>query len=331
MDKQQAQFILHSFRPDGADASDLDFAEALQLAAEDRELGEWLADERAADAEFAAALSDVCIPEELRLHILAVMRGEKPFDPSQDLKMDELLSDAFSSVEAPEGLREQILSAMQMEKADQSELSKELEKVVGISSLGAKKSTRRPSWLPYASVAAAVTLGVFLASQIDLGVSGAGETVANVGQESRNISSHDVQQVAGHLLNNKLVLDVKNSQETQVNSWLVNHELPAPSVLPDGLRGMKIMGCKRLQLPSGVPASLLCFVKKSGSMVHLVVINNDFIKDTRLPSMNEIKKADCYSCPKTGWNVARWRDRDNTFVLLEKSELVSQGGVIQYF
>jgi hypothetical protein len=35
--------ILGSYRPDGADASDPDFAEALHLAAADRELGEWLA------------------------------------------------------------------------------------------------------------------------------------------------------------------------------------------------------------------------------------------------------------------------------------------------
>ena len=56
MDKEQAKFILQSFRPDGADASDADFAEALEFAARDRELGEWLASERAADAQFANAL-----------------------------------------------------------------------------------------------------------------------------------------------------------------------------------------------------------------------------------------------------------------------------------
>ena len=59
MDKEQAKFILQSFRPDGADAADTDFAEALQLAVEDRELGEWLADERATDAAFAAVAGGV--------------------------------------------------------------------------------------------------------------------------------------------------------------------------------------------------------------------------------------------------------------------------------
>ena len=50
MDKEQARFILRSFRPDGADVNDQDFAEALALATANRELGEWLAAERAFDA-----------------------------------------------------------------------------------------------------------------------------------------------------------------------------------------------------------------------------------------------------------------------------------------
>ena len=76
MDKEQAKFILQSFRPDGADAQDPDFADALAVAAEDRELGEWLAEERAQDASFAAALASVEIPEALRENILGVLRGE---------------------------------------------------------------------------------------------------------------------------------------------------------------------------------------------------------------------------------------------------------------
>ena len=74
MDKEQAKFILQSFRPDGADAQDVDFTEALHLATEDRELGEWLAQERAQDAEFAVALNDLAIPEKLRDEISAVLK-----------------------------------------------------------------------------------------------------------------------------------------------------------------------------------------------------------------------------------------------------------------
>ena len=67
MDKERAKFVLQSFRPDGEDVNEPAFAEALELAAKDRELGEWLAAERAQDAAFAAMLSDVEIPEDRRL------------------------------------------------------------------------------------------------------------------------------------------------------------------------------------------------------------------------------------------------------------------------
>ena len=39
MNQEQAKFILASFRPDGSDIDDLAFAEAVSLAATDKELG----------------------------------------------------------------------------------------------------------------------------------------------------------------------------------------------------------------------------------------------------------------------------------------------------
>lgn len=321
MDKKQAQFILHSFRPDGADAADADFADALQLAVEDRDLGEWLADERATDAAFASALCEVEIPDELRMHILAVMRGEKPTDPVQEAEMDAVLSEALSHVDPPEGLRDQILAAMHVQQSQAASVRPvEPENVTDIESQ--RQST--PSWFRMASVAAAVVLGVFLALQIDLGSSPESTASAKIG-------AMDVQRKAALMLNTKFALDVMNPPKTEVNTWLVNHELPAPSRLPEGLNGMKIMGCKKIQLAGDISASLLCFTKDSGGMVHLVIINNDYIKDAHLPSMGEIQKEDCYNCPKTGWDIAKWRDRENTFLLFAKKEDPSQNGVIQYF
>ena len=77
MDKEEARFILRCFRPDGADAENPDFAEALAWAAKDRELGEWLARERASDAGFAAALNSVTIPSILREEILVSLAMER--------------------------------------------------------------------------------------------------------------------------------------------------------------------------------------------------------------------------------------------------------------
>ena len=91
MDKEQARFVLRSFRPDGADGSDRDFAEALALATADRELGEWLAAERAFDAEFARALASIELPENLRDEILqglAASRGVSNHPPLEILRSD---------------------------------------------------------------------------------------------------------------------------------------------------------------------------------------------------------------------------------------------------
>lgn len=328
MDKEQAQFILHSFRPDGADAADSDFAEALQLAAEDRELGEWLADERAADSAFAAALSEVEIPDELRMHILAVMRGEKPGNPAQETEMDDLLVDALSHVDPPAGLRDQILAAMYVQEAQVTGIDGEAnhesapENVTAMPEAPAARS--RLGWQRIASLAAAVVLGGFLAMQIDLGGSSS-SALAN------RVAAYDVQTEAARMLNSKFALDVVNSQPAQVTNWLVDQQLPAPSRLPSGLQGMKMMGCKKIQLAGDRSASLLCFVKSSGDKIHLVVINNDHIRDAHLPGMDEVKKGDCYHCPKTGWNMTKWRDRDNTYLLFAKKETTSQDELIRYF
>ena len=85
MDEDRARFILRSFRPDGADVDDHDFAEALAMAMEHRELGEWLAEERAFDGAFAKALCSVELPENLRDDIFGCLAGERAdFPQAQD-------------------------------------------------------------------------------------------------------------------------------------------------------------------------------------------------------------------------------------------------------
>lgn len=337
MDKQQAQFILHSFRPDGADAADPDFAEALLMAAEDRSLGEWLASERSSDAAFAEALGEITIPSELRNHILSVMRGETPQDEfSEQAEIDTLMSESLSRIEAPAELRDQILASMQVQSqlapaeadtpAEPSAPTSRESNPVTVVHPSSRPAATSPWWLRVGSLAAAVVLGGLLASQIDLRPAPNQTLVSN-----KRVTAYDVQSEAARMLNSKFVLDVMNPQQSQVNNWLSSQQLPAPSKLPNGLQGMKVMGCKKIQLAGNRTASLLCFVKSSGDKVHLVIINNDHIEDAHLPGMDEVSKGDCYHCPKTGWNMTRWRDRENTFLLFAKKETTSQDELIQYF
>jgi len=317
MDKEQAKFILQSFRPNGQDAADADFQEALQLAVEDREIGEWLAAERAMDADFSAALGEIAISENLRVNILAIMHGAAPEDPESDDEMDQLLSDALTDMHPPEGLRDQILAAMEMQKKSTSQ-----KQDVGVSNIVVGKFNQK-KWINVAAIAAAVVLGVFLALQMDFG-----------DKQKASLTSYDVQQNAGQLLNAGFSLDVKNSDSTHLTSWLSDQNLPAPSELkdlPPGLRDLPSVGCKKMVLPGDKEGSLICFLTKDKNSIHLVVVSNDTVEDANLPERSEVTVSNCYHCPKTSWNVVRWRDVDNTYILLAKPEAQEKEELLKYF
>ncbi len=74
MNNEQARFILRAYRPNGRDATEPAFAEALGQARADPALGAWLAREQAFDAAVAAKLRAVAPPPELREAILAGSR-----------------------------------------------------------------------------------------------------------------------------------------------------------------------------------------------------------------------------------------------------------------
>jgi hypothetical protein len=74
MTTDEAKFILSAFRPNGSDASNPAFGEALHAAVEDPLLGEWFARSRSHDAAIAAKLGQISAPAGLREAILAGAR-----------------------------------------------------------------------------------------------------------------------------------------------------------------------------------------------------------------------------------------------------------------
>lgn len=78
MNNQEAKFILGAYRPNGPDAGDPMFAEALGQAERDPELRAWLERERKFDTAFAGRLRDIAPPAELRAAILAGARASRP-------------------------------------------------------------------------------------------------------------------------------------------------------------------------------------------------------------------------------------------------------------
>ncbi len=71
MNTQEAKFILQAYRPNGEDAADPQFAEALQLVKVDPELAKWFTEQLAFDAAASRALKQVKAPAHLRQSILA--------------------------------------------------------------------------------------------------------------------------------------------------------------------------------------------------------------------------------------------------------------------
>lgn len=81
MNNQEAKFILGAYRPDGRDATDPRFAEALAQASRDPELRAWLERQRKFDATLGHKLRELAPPPGLREAILAGTRVSAPAAP----------------------------------------------------------------------------------------------------------------------------------------------------------------------------------------------------------------------------------------------------------
>jgi hypothetical protein len=302
MDKEEARFILRCFRPDGADAENPDFAEALAWAAKDRELGEWLARERARDAGFATALNSVGIPPVLREEILvslAMERGDAAIYP--DL-FDVSVIGAMASIHPPANLRGEILSAMERTAA---------EPVKG----------RR--WWHYglpAAAAAGIVLAV-LASRPGEGgdkpVVDYPEPPAPGGTVVPIVASLPISKVEEEFIKTfetpGFKLDLNNPDHHALFDHLQASKLPCPNrCLPKGLKEIPGLGCRELDI-EGKKGALVCF-KQEDDVVHLMVFKRCDVR-CKLPKEGQP------SYGKHGkWSVARWSDEDWVFVLMGEKD-----------
>ena len=77
MTNNEAKFLLGAYRPNGGDAANAIFGEALNQAKSDPALGAWLARAQAHDAAIAARLREIAPPAGLREAILAGGRASR--------------------------------------------------------------------------------------------------------------------------------------------------------------------------------------------------------------------------------------------------------------
>ena len=293
MDKERAKFILQGFRPGGEDANEPAFAEALSLAAKDRELGEWLAAERAQDAEFAELLSNVAIPENLREAILVVLEGSSD-DPAE---FDADFVGALFTVRPPEGLRAQILGAM------------ELERKVTQLPVKARRGGLR-TFVRLSSIAA--VFAVMLV--VTLFFAGAG------GNELEGSTSSEVAESAVDMLESPFFsIDLRNDRQAALYEWLEGNNLPTPDQLPEGLKGLKGIGCKVLKIGDrGSRGSLICY-RLEDEMVHLVVMERGAVNSEDIDSIKgAVDRCQSFEGDED-WAYTQWADSDHTYCLLSKS------------
>ena len=298
MDKERAKFILESFRPDGADVDDADFAEALRFATSDRELGNWLMRERAFDAEFAEALARVDLPEGLRERVMLAMVQDDGDAPKVDLKQEAEMMDAVASIEVPVGLRDRVLEAM-----EQSAKVEPIERGWSWARFG----------IPLAAVAGIAL--AFVAMRKDSPV----ET--QVAQTNRITIDTVKAGFVDTYDSPTFSLDTYGQDTGALLTKLGERGLPvADEKLPPGLESLRGMGCRELEV-NGKRGSLLCFNTGDG-LVHLVTFERDDIS-------GEFKGMEAPDYQKgKDWVAATWADQNHVYTLIEKD---AQGDLNRFF
>lgn len=285
MDKERARFVLRSFRPDGADSDDMDFAEALRLATNDRELGEWLMRERAFDAEFAEALARVELPEGLREKVFLAMVQDGRGFPQADSRMDAMMIAAMAAIKAPDSLRDNVVEAMERTaKLDYGAFS--------LKRLG----------IPLAAAA-----GIALAFMLVDG----GKTKATVAEALPSKIGIEAVQDGFVRIHQSPVFSVDQVEgdNSQIIAYFREKGLPCGSgYLPPGLEGVKSIGCREL-LIDGKRGSLICFDTEKGT-VHLVIFRRSDVADA-LPEVTDPV------IEQSGhWAKACWRKERYAFSLM---------------
>ncbi|HEY8961152.1 MAG TPA: hypothetical protein VIM57_03040 [Luteolibacter sp.] len=295
MDKEHARFVLRCFRPDGADAGEIDFTTALELAAADRELGEWLARERADDAAFARALASAPVPEGLRDEILTGMAAARGDSPPVTDAFDGAFIGSLATLNPPGHLRSGILLAM--------ERSAKPPPVV----------TRPLRWKRFAlpvAAAAGIAVGLWVGDRPHATISAPVAKVSPPAFSRLPVGAVPVGFVRTYE-SPGFALEHTNRNHDDLFENLKTRDLPCPGChcLPPGLKDVPALGCRELVI-DGKRGSLLCFDQGENGIVHLLIFRRDDVEGDlpcgKHPRMEHVGR----------WETATWGDENDVFVLI---------------
>jgi len=296
VDKEQARFILRSYRPDGSDGADPQFAAALQLAHADVELGQWLASERSFDAAFAAALGKVRLPANLCQDILASLATERGGIPQASDPMDAAMVGALASIQPPATLRGEVLTAMSSS-----------------ANIGTSPAKGRHLWLwRRGAISLAAAAGIVLAFVATRGEAPSGiKPAAQLPVEL--VETGFIQTFESPLFS----LDEEREDHPVLLAHLQQRKLPCPCCLPKGLADVKGVGCRELVI-NGKSGSLICYDDPKNGVVHLVVFHRHDVS-------GELPQREAPGITQHGlWTVACWVHDEKVFMLLGNGTSVTK-------
>jgi hypothetical protein len=300
MDKEQAKILLAGFRPDGSDAGDPAFAEALRLVTADAELARWFARERALDAAFAEVLNGCALPEDLRQNILAVLAGDPDALPVLTSREDHVLAAALAALPVPPLLRQSLCLASQ-DAAHTPPLPSRLQ----------PHPLRK--FLPLGAAAAA---GITLALLLDTpnrNPSAANPPAATENLTASNSGPLPLDLVLAGVIRTVNAPEVPLETTTEDTGELIDHlrkrKLPCPGGLPRGLKHLKGKGCKELVI-DGRRGSLICFHHTDSGPLHLLILRSEDVACQLPCSKNPVIEQD------GGWSIARWSENRRVFLLI---------------
>ena len=302
MDREQARFILRSFRPDGADSGNPDFEEALSVASADEELGAWLVAEQAQDASISSALGSVPVPGALRNRVLVALRADEDSGNSGENSVEE--------ERAPSG-GQPVEAAM--EKSEMTVLKVEIAGQMGVpfsAGQGPDGELAREGecWVRSALAAIFLVLGAFVAFELTVSSSRPGE---EEGQDSarKDLEGGVIAEVTRAGFFSLEVGDLRKHE-----GWLRKNFAPGSvhAGSSPGILGGRLVGSRFFEL-EGSRASHFCF-DINGKPIHLIALPaEDF---TEVISGKEEPRS--RQCLDTGMSVALWPGQDRIFLLVGK-------------
>ena len=295
MDKAEARHLLSHFHERTDEVPVDDLVAALEWAAKDRELNEWLAVERRDDDVFSRAIQAVALPTGLREEILAVLDPEKSFALESD-DFDRAMSDRLQAVEPPDNLRVEILNAMQQ-------------------SAPVFARPARRWWKFAAPLAAAAGVAVAFLITLDDRAGSPVSPLTDAGISRAQPGavvpvSRVIDATISHLSQPSFQFARASSELPELITFIGENGIPCPdSVIPDGLQQQVALGCSFVRIDQKHGA-VICFKLSEQQFAHLVIMSS---RDVALEKMAVTGQR---RIQRGAWNAWPWSDDQRVLVLL---------------